>query len=337
MANEKASQQSGPNPIARALSGWQPARVLMAANRLRVFDALDTDALTAEEVANRCQAHPRSMRLLLNACVALNFVERDGERYRNTPLGLDMLVEGGKSYIGGAIAHSDDLWLPWGFLVQSVKENKRASLPDSWPARKTGYRDFILAMRDRAMRNGEILANELDLTGRRQLFDCGGGPGTYSVFLARKNPELRAIVFDLAPAIEIAKEIIAEAGMSDRITTRVGDYFVDDFGHGNDVLLLSAIVHSMGPERNKMLVRKAWDSLASGGIVVVHESLVDESGTSPTGAVLFSLNMLVNTGEGQSYGGREIVSWLSEAGFESPHVQHLSPPAGTSLVIGTKP
>ncbi len=121
------------------------------------------------------------------------------------------------------------------------------------------------------------------------------------------------------------------------MSTRAGDYFVDDFGQGNDVVLLSAIVHSMGPERNKLLLRKAWDSLVSGGIVVVHESLVDDSRTAPVGAVLFSLNMLVNTGEGQSYSGREIISWLNETGFTSPHVQDLSPPAGTSLVFGTKP
>ncbi len=336
MTSQQSSRPS-PNPIARALAGWQPARVLMAANRLNIFNAIGSDAPTAEEIAGRCVAHPRSMRLLLNACVALSFLELDGELYRNTPLGLQMLVEGGESYIGGAINHSDDLWLSWGYLPQSVKENQRASVPEGWVDRRTGYRDFILAMRDRAMRNGQILADEFDLTGRHQLFDCGGGPGTYSIFLVKKNPELRAIVFDLLPATKIASQLIAEAGVADRVSTRAGDYFVDDFGQKNDVVFLSAIVHSLGPERNKILLRKAWDSLVSGGIVVVHESLVDDSGTAPVGAVLFSLNMLVNTGEGQSYSGSEIMSWLRDTGFESLRVQDLSPPSGTSLVIGTKP
>ncbi len=188
MTDKQSSPRPAPNPIARALAGWQPARVLMTANRLDVFNAISREALSVDEVARRCQAHPRSMRLLLDACVALNFLERPDKLYQNTPLGLRMLVKGGEDYIGGAINHSDDLWLRWGYLAQSVKENTAASVPEGPVDRKTGYRDFILAMRDRAMFNGAILADELDLTGRHQLFDCGGGPGTYSIFLAKKNP-----------------------------------------------------------------------------------------------------------------------------------------------------
>jgi predicted O-methyltransferase YrrM len=308
----------------------------MAANRLDVFNAIGRDALGVRDIAQRCQAHPRSMRLLLDACVALSFLERRRGRYLNTPLGLQTLVKGGEAYIGGGINHSDDLWNRWGYLAQSVKTNRAASAPRGPVDAKTGYRDFILAMHDRAMRNGAILADELDLRGRRQLFDAGGGPGTYSVFLARKNPQLRAIVFDLPPAVEIAAGLIAEAGLADRVSTRAGDYFVDDFAQGNDVVLLSAIVHSMRPQRAKALLQKAHDSLVRGGIVIVHESLVKDSKIAPVGAVLFSLNMLVNTGEGRSYSGREIMSWLRDAGFASPRVQDLSPPAGTSLVIGTR-
>ena len=336
MADKQSSQPPRSNPIVRALAGWQPARVLMTANRLDVFNAIGGDALGARDVARRCEAHPRSMRLLLNACVALGFLDRHRRRYLNTPLGLQTLVRGGDAYIGDGVSHSDDLWSRWGYLAQSVKTNKAASAPRGPVDPKAGYRDFILAMHNRAMRNGAVLADELDLQGRRQLFDAGGGPGTYSVFLARKNPRLRAIVFDLPPAVEIASELIAEAGLADRVSTRAGNYFVDDFGEGNDVVLLSAIVHSMRPQRAKLLLGKARDSLVGGGIVVVHESLVDNSKIAPVGAVLFSLNMLVNTGEGRSYSGREIMSWLRDTGFAAPRVQDLSAPAGTSLVIGAK-
>jgi hypothetical protein len=57
---------------------------------------------------------------------------------------------------------------------------------------------------------------------------------------------------------------------------------------------------------------------------------------APVGAVLFSLNMLVNTGEGRCYSGREIMSWLRETGFVSARVQDL-PSGGSSLVIGARP
>ena len=107
-----------------------------------------------------------------------------------------------------------------------------------------------------------------------------------------------AIVFDLPQTVESTKKIIADFGAANLVTTRAGDYFKDDFGQGNDVMLLSAILHSMRPKRNRGLLQKAYDSLVPGGLVVVHEGLISEDGASPLQAVLFSLNMLVNTGEG---------------------------------------
>lgn len=129
--------------------------------------------------------------------------------------------------------------------------------------------------------------------------------------------------------------MIASFGMQDRITTRAGNYFEDDFGQGNDVVLLSAILHQMGPEKCKLLLRKAYDSLVSGGIAVVSENFVSADGTSPVSAALFSLNMLVHTGEGQSRSAEEVIGWMQELGFVDPLVRSLS--ERMSLVIGTRP
>jgi predicted O-methyltransferase YrrM len=319
------------------MAGWQPAKVLMAANRLEVFNVLGEELLPAREIARRCGTHPRSTRLLLNACVALGFLRHQNNRYGNTPEGLQLLVRGKPTYIGDGINHSDWLWRTWGRLAEAVRTNKPVIAPGGPGEGPSIHRDFILAMHDRAMHTGEAFAEALDLTGRRQLFDAGGGPGTYSCLLARKYPELRCIVFDLPPATPIAEETIASFGLRDRVVTRAGDYFRDDFGRGNDVVLLSAVVHSMPPRRAKQLLRKAYDSLVSGGLVVVHENLIASNKISPTSAVLFSLNMLVNTGHGRSYSGREIMAWMRETGFADPAVRRLRAPASSSLVTATKP
>lgn len=336
MAVDKG-QPSVSDPISRILAGWQPARVLMAANRLGFFNALGEENLTAEELAQRCGTHPRGTTRLLNACVALGLLTKEGSRYHNTPAALELLVKGRPTYMGDAINHADWLWRVWTHLDEVVRTDKPVSPP--WQA--TGdlpvHYDFIMAMHNRALRAGPLLAEALDLSGRRQLFDAGGGPGTYSIFLAKRYPGLRAIVFDLPETIEIARKIIAEAGLSDRITTQPGDYFRDDFSQENDVVLFSAIFHSMGHERARLLLKKAYAALVPGGLVVVHEGLIDPEGTSPLPAVLFSLNMLVNTREGHSYSGPEVGSLLEKAGFVQPQVKPLPSPARTSLVIAVKP
>ena len=322
------------NPVTRALGGWQPAAVVMAANRLDFFNALGESSLTADEVATRCNTQPRSTRMLLNACVALEVMEKEGDRYRNSPEARAALVRGSPTFMGDGVAHQHNLWHAWGRLHEAVRDNRRIGDRYNLVEQPEIHRNFIMAMHNRAVATAPALVEHLDLTGRHQLFDAGGGPGTYSIFLTRAYRGLRAIVFDLPQTVEITKEIIAEYGAGDNVTTRAGDYFKDDFGSGNDVVLLSAILHSMGPERSLGLLTKAHASLDSGGIAVVSEGLLDDDGTSPMRAVLFSLNMLVNTGEGQSYSGAEIIGLMESAGFVQPEVVDMG--ASGSLVIGTK-
>ena len=337
MTTESRGENQRRNAINQAVAGWQAARVVMAANHLDFFTTLGDEALSAEEVASRCGTHPRSTRILLNACVALGILEKERDHYRNSAEARESLVRGKPTYMGDGIAHQEDLWQPWGKLHEAVRTNQRVSERYNLVAQTEVHRNFILAMHNRAMRSASLLAETLDLSGRHQLFDAGGGPGTYSIFLVKRYPGLRAIVFDLPQTIDIAKEVIADFGVTNLVTTRAGDYFRDDFGQGNDVVLLSAILHSMGPERSQGLFLKAYNSLTPGGLVVVHEGLIDEEGTSPLSAVLFSLNMLVNTGEGQSYSGAEITSLMDAVGFVEPRVIPLPEPLRTSLVISVKP
>jgi predicted O-methyltransferase YrrM len=323
--------------VLKAVGSWQPARVLMSANRLGVFAVLGEDALTAEEVAQSCQAHPRPTTLLLNACVALGFLRKEGDRYANSPEALETLIPGKPTYIGDRIKHDEWLYAVWAHLEQAVRTNRPVRHLAQPPSGSETWKEFSLAMHNLAMRTGPLLADTLDLSGRRQLLDCGGGVGTHAMSLVQRYPGLRAIVLDLPETIELAKEIVEKSGLADRITTRGGNYFADDLGQGHDVVLLSSVLHSMPPETCRLLLEKCHRSLVSGGWVVVHEILIDPDGTSPPRAALFALNMLVNTGEGRAYSGEEIMRLMEEAGFAPLEVRSLPPPAYTSLVIGEKP
>jgi len=67
MTTQSPRREPRPDAIARAMAGWQPARVLMAANRLDVFNVLGEELLPVREIARACGAHPRSTRLLLGS------------------------------------------------------------------------------------------------------------------------------------------------------------------------------------------------------------------------------------------------------------------------------
>ncbi len=61
----------------------------------------------------------------------------------------------------------------------------------------------------------------------------------------------------------------------------------------------------------------------------------NEQRTGPPNALIFAVNMLVNTEAGDTFTAGEISAWLKEAGFVRPRL--LEAPAPSPLVLATKP
>ena len=71
--------------------------------------------------------------------------------------------------------------------------------------------------------------------------------------LCRRHPGLRATIVDLPGSARIGREIVAEAGMADRVHHVEGDMFEADLGGPHDGALCFNIVHHLSPERAKAL------------------------------------------------------------------------------------
>jgi hypothetical protein len=169
------------------------------------------------------------------------------------------------------------------------------------------------------------------------VLDVGGGSGAYDIELCRLYPNLTATVYDLPHVAEIAAGKIKEAGLSERIGTAGGDFFTDPtFPAEHDVVLLSMIMHDWNEEHDREILRKCWETLPSGGEVIISELLVNDEKTGPPPAALMSLNMLIET-EGRNYTAAEYRDWLSQLGFRDIRVVQFDAPGANGAVIGRKP
>ena len=92
-----------PTPIIQLSTGFWASMVLIAANDLNVFTALDAGPATADDLAPLCGAQPRSLGMLLDAGTALGFVRKSGDRYANAPIAAAYLVKGKPGYVGTTI------------------------------------------------------------------------------------------------------------------------------------------------------------------------------------------------------------------------------------------
>ncbi|HEX8144726.1 MAG TPA: methyltransferase [Pyrinomonadaceae bacterium] len=330
-------------PLMQIVAGFWASKTLASAVELDLFTKLSGKGVNIEELAALLDMHPRPAEMLLSGCASLGLLEKRGDRFYNSQLSEEFLVRGKPYYFGGVVTMLDRrLYLPWNRLTAALKTNRAQTWGDEQGLFEAISKDpeeqriFTEAMHSFSNQSGKAVAESFDFSPYKKLLDVGGGSGAYCIEAARRYPHLRAVVFDIPAALEIAREKIAEAGLSDRIETYSGDFFNEELPKGSDVILLSMILHDWTPEKNRAILRRCFAALPSGGALIVSELMMDDDKAGPVPAALMSLNMLIET-EGRNYTWSEYTGWMEEAGLtEIKRVAVLSPGAN-GLLIGHKP
>lgn len=338
-----ASHDAPRSPSAALLEmaqAYRQSAILITACQLEVFTHLASGPLTADALAQRCQVPVRGLQRLLNACVVVDLLEKEGESYQNTPIAETFLVKGKPGYMGNFIAFGLEHYEAWGRLIQAIRDDGPTN-PHSADALRTlppeRLRGYVEGLYDLGKRFAATIADLVDLSQTRRMLDVAGGSGIYAITFAQRQPQLQATVFDLPPIIPFTQEIIARHGMDAQVTTRPGDYFHDDFGGEYDLILLSNTLQTEGPKTCQMLLRKAFETLAPGGQLLVHGVMTDPDRVSPPQPALFQVQMLLSFPEGDTHPAEEICAWAADAGFTDLNALRLPAPAFSSLVRGRKP
>ena len=310
--------------IFRQLSGgFRATRVILTANNYAIFEHLKTPK-TAAALAEKVDTDPRATEILLDAITALGLLRKTGSKYRNTGLAAKFLLKESPWYQGDMLRHSDRLWKSWSGLDEVVK----TGLPD-----RSGQRDydsFIRAMHNNAVFRAKDVIATIDLKGVTRALDLGGGPGTYSMELARKK--ISVTLFDLPETIAIARQIVGERKIRN-VYFVPGDFHADDIGTGYDLIFISQVLHSLSIAESAALLKKAFRALNPGGRVAIHEFFLEKNRAFPVPGALFSVNMLVNTAAGRSYAVPEMKKWIVKAGFRGITTKALGE---TVVVTGRK-
>jgi 2-polyprenyl-3-methyl-5-hydroxy-6-metoxy-1,4-benzoquinol methylase len=320
-----------PEDIAQILNGFRESRALLTAIELDLFTAVG-DGKTAADLAREFALDPRGTEYLLRVLAAFELLVREGDRYRNGPVSARLLSDRSPESIRPGLLHVVHLWHRWSTLTEVVRTGRPIDHREERSPAET--ETFIAAMHRIASVRAPQLVRHLDLAGVRRLLDVGGGSGAYSIAFARANPTLFAEVFDLAPVVGIAQRHIDASDVSDRVATRIGDLRADRFGQGYDVVFLSAICHMLDAEENRDLLFRAAQAVNPGGRVIVQDNIVEDNRTEPRSAVLFALNMLVNTAGGGTFAEEEYRLWLQEAGCGD--IVRVRLPGPTGLMIGRR-
>jgi SAM-dependent methyltransferase len=183
----------------------------------------------------------------------------------------------------------------------------------------------------------DALAKIKELKKVKHLVDAGGADGTNAMLLHKLFPHMKITIFDLPTVCKIAKRNIAIHRLSHTIFVSPGNILRDQFPKGCDAILFCHVLPSYSPEKIQSVLKKCYDCLPKGGIVVLYQAMSfdDETGPLQPAAVSAYFVALVS-GEGMIYPAKDFEEWLSSAGFSKVKRYVPLPKPGHGALVGIK-
>jgi 2-polyprenyl-3-methyl-5-hydroxy-6-metoxy-1,4-benzoquinol methylase len=316
---------------------YQRSAALKTAIELDLFTAVGDTPSSADQLAARCKAAPRGIRILCNYLASLGFLEKQGEGFTLAPVSAAYLSKNSPAYLGGTLEFlsSGDVVRNFDYLTETVR---RGTIPSS--ANNTVSQEnpmwvtFAQAMVPMMIPNAMAIADVLQPAGKMRVLDIAAGHGIFGITLAQRNPEAEIVAVDWASVLEVARANATQFGVRERYRTIAGDAFGVDFGIGYDVALITNFLHHFDVPTNAEFLRKVAGALKPGGRVAVLEFVPNADKVSPTFPAQFGLTMLAGTPGGDAYSLNELEHMLTDSGFSSV-TEHLTP-TPQKVIVGTK-
>lgn len=334
--------------LSKIAYGFMASKALFAALEVDLFTHLAEGPRTAVQLSALTGVAVNRMQTLVRALAGVGLLVVDphrgggasdgGSDYANAPACQRYLVRGAPGDFGDyfrlqvgrqiypALAHLDEGLAGTGGAFDTL---------GGLMSEPVQAHTFTVAQHAGSLAAARVLAERVDLTGSRALLDVGGGSGAFSIALCERNPELRAILLDFPAVVEIAHGYRRHAGLTNRITLLAGDAVHTAWPPDQDVVLLSYLLSALRADEINLVLAKAWGCLRPGGLLVVHDFMLDDDGPGPALAALWFLQYVAYSRDGVSFSAGDLGAWLGNHGFSTPTCDVLIPEI-TKVVLSRK-
>jgi acetylserotonin N-methyltransferase len=332
------------SPVIELIEAFRRSKTMFAAVSLGVFDRLEDKPGNLSTLASELRLQPAALERLLDACVGLKLLRRNGASYENEPVASTYLCRTSERALTGYILYSNDvLFRLWSQLEDAVREGTprwqqafgiEGGIFDHFFRTEEAKRTFIEGMHGLGLLSSPKVVGAFDLSRFRRLVDLGGATGHLAIAACERYPNLHAVVFDLPQVVEAARsQALKSEVASARIEVIAGDFFNDELPEA-DLFAMSRILHDWNEDKIKALLARIYTRLPQHGGILLAEKLLREDKTGPSSAQLQSLNMLVCT-EGKERTLGEYRQLLEQAGFRNVQGQITGSPLDAILATKT--
>lgn len=319
---------------------YQRSAALRTAIELDLFTAIAEGSNTVPELAERCGAFGRGVRILADYLVIDGFLTKQDYHYALTPDSAAFLDRRSPGYLGSAVEFmSSPLMLDvYKSLTAAVRKGgtvmgERGSLLPDNPL----WVEFARSMGPIMVLPAELLASLLQAEEKLpwKVLDLAAGHGLFGITLAKRNPKAEIVALDWPSVLEVARQNARQAGVESRYRTIAGDAFEIDLGSGYDLVLVTNFLHHFGRPDCERLLERLYPALTDEGRVVALDYIPDDGRLSPPTSAAFALTMLTTTPEGDAHTFAEYEQMFRSAGFTGVEQRPL-PPAAEQVIIACK-
>jgi O-methyltransferase domain/Dimerisation domain len=318
---------------------WRSQAVCVAAE-LGIADILKDGPRSTLEIANLVDATEDAVYRLLRALASLGLFSSLPERcFALTPLGCYLRSDVPGSLRGFArFAGHDVTWRPWGELGYSIKSGKPAvdhvfgvgifHYLEKHPDVAAVVNDAMTAL---TAAQAAAVVEAYNFAGISTLVDVGGGHGLLLATILKANPGMRGTLFELSHAVEGARRLFRQEGLTDRCAVVAGDFF-DAVPPGGDAYIMKLVIHDWDDERAIRILRNCHRAMRPRSKLLVVDRVI-APGDEADPAKFVDLEMLVLTHGGRERTQPEFKELYDQAGFEFVRVVATRGPI--SVIEGT--
>lgn len=312
---------------------FKKSRILFTSLELGIFTIIGNEARTVRSIAEEAQCNERALEKILNALVNLGLIKFKDGFYSNTPESLLFLSKESPNYLGD-LMHIAALWENWSHLTEIVKIGKPVKYQSLSEKSDEWLEAFILASFRESKNYASVIVRQIPANNPMKILDLGAGSGVFSIELAKMYPKAQIYAFELPRVAELTQKFIDRSGLSERIHTIAGDFTKDPIGSDYDLVLISDVLSEYSFKTVMKTLSKVYDAMRFRGVIAIFDYFFDDKRTEPEEAVTHSINMLINTLDGEVLNNTDIWFAMREAWFSD--IYKIETNFGKSLVIGFK-
>jgi hypothetical protein len=254
---------------------------------LRIPEAIDDGATTADVIAERVGARADATERVLRFLASRGWLERTGNgRYALNARSRALRADDAQSLRDWVLFMAADWhWEIWNRAIDAVRDGgspATAALGKPFFDWVHEDRPDAGALFDGAMKSvssvaGPLVVKAVELDGVASICDVGGGTGRLLRSLLDAAPRARGTIFDLPDVVAGAPDVLGDLP-SERWSTVGGSFFEPDaIPGGHDRYVMQAIMHDWGDDAAGTILRNVRAAMSPDSRLWVVDSVLEPS------------------------------------------------------------